>query len=149
MGKFSLSKAVACKPQPEKRPADEEMSPYSQVRSGKMLKVSQVGIEEDGPKPGQKNPRKLSANAPIEISIRKYMDCAGDLWESFQSDEDKALYQCQIKQDSARSLDYQFRERFQDYCRATAGVPDTLQELQDKCGIRLVLRRSPNIGIRF
>ena len=73
MGKFSLTNAVACK-QPEKRPIDEEVSPYSQVRSGKMLKVSQVVIEEDGPKPGQKNPRKLSANAPIEISIRKYTE---------------------------------------------------------------------------
>ena len=49
------------------------------------------------------------------------------------------MYQCQIRHDVARSITYQFKDKFADYIRSCPNTPDTLAELQDKCGIRLVI----------
>ena len=69
MGKFSVSKAVgAGKPDDKKRALD--VQPQQAPRS-KMLKASSVVIE-DGPSPQKTTFRKLAANAPVEVVIRKY-----------------------------------------------------------------------------
>jgi len=64
MGKFTLSKAVAGKQQ-EKRPLEE--AKQQQPTRSKILKASDVFLEEDGPKPQKASMRKLSANAPVEV----------------------------------------------------------------------------------
>ena len=133
--KFSLAKAVpggAAKQ--EKRPAEE---PQESQRRTKVLKASDVVIE-DGPKPPAQMTRKFAANAPVNLVIHKVSDAAGDVWERFKG-SDEPLWQLQLSQDSARPLTYQFRDRFGDYLRSTKDVPDTIQELQDECGIRLVV----------
>ena len=138
MGKFSLQKAVAAGKVQEKRPLEEVAQQQPATRS-KILKASEVVVEEDGPKPPKSNSRKLSANAPVEVIIQKYSDSAGDIWEAFRTEKDQPLFQCQIKQDVARSVCYQFRDKFADFLRVTEGVPNTLAELQDTCGIRLLI----------
>ena len=67
--KFSLEKAVAPKRQP-KRPAEE--APQTEAKGGKMLKASQVLVEE-GPKPqaAPQSARKLLPNAPVNVVIYK------------------------------------------------------------------------------
>ena len=74
-----------------------------------------------------------------KVVIYKYSACAGDCWEAFRTEEDQTLYQCQIRHDVARSITYQFRDKWADYIRSCPDTPDTLAELQDECGIRLVV----------
>ena len=94
---------------------------------------------EDGPKPpAQLGRNKFAANAPVNVVIYKISDIAGDVWERYKGSEEP-LWQLQIAQDSARSITYQWRDRFADYLRTTAEVPSTLQDLQEECGIRLVV----------
>ena len=93
---------------------------------------------EDGPKPPAQLGRKFAANAPANVVIYKISDIAGDVWERYKGSEEP-LWQLQIAQDSARSITYQWRDRFADYLRTTAEIPSTLQDLQEECGIRLVV----------
>ncbi len=93
---------------------------------------------EDGPKPAMPTTRKLAANAPVNLVIYKITDVAGDVWERYKGTQEP-LWQIQLSQDSARPITYQMRDRFSDFLRTTDGVPNTLQELQDECGIRLVI----------
>ena len=65
-------------------------------------------------------------------------DCAGDVWDAFQSGEDQPFYQCQIKHDVARSVCYQFKDKLSEFLRVTDGVPDDLNQLQEN-GIRIVV----------
>jgi len=147
MGRFSLEKTVGGGKTvivPAKRPAETTPSTGS-----KMMKMSQV-VEEDGPKPQQQpSNRKLSTNAPVQVAFYKYSDCAGDLWESYKTDDDQPLYQVQIRHEAPRSLCYQFQAKFADFCKNTEGVPDTLAELQEH-GIRLIIgdKNDPE-GCRF
>ena len=82
--------------------------------------------------------RKLAANAPVNLVIYKITDVAGDVWERYKGTQEP-LWQIQLSQDSARPITYQMRDRFSDFLRTTDGVPNTLQELQDEYGIRLVI----------
>ena len=134
--KFSLAKAVpggAAKQDNKRQAAESQDAP----RRSKVLKASDIVIET-GPKPPAQMTRKFAANAPVNLVIFKVSDAAGDVWERFKG-SDEPLWQLQLSQDSARPLTYQFRDRFSDYLRSTKDVPDTLQELQDECGIRLVV----------
>ena len=65
-------------------------------------------------------------------------DIAGDVWERYKGTQDP-LWQIQLSQDSARPITFQMRDRFSDFLRTTDGMPNTLQEMQDECGIRLVV----------
>ena len=69
MGKFSIEKAVGAAKQEDKKRA-LDIQPQQTPRS-KMLKASAVVIEE-GPSPQKTTFRKLAANAPVEVVIRKY-----------------------------------------------------------------------------
>jgi len=70
MGKFSIEKAVGAAKQEDKKRA-LDIQPQQTPRS-KMLKASAVVIEE-GPSPQKTTSfRKLAANAPVEVVIRKY-----------------------------------------------------------------------------
>ena len=55
--------------------------------------------------------KKLSTTAPVEVVIYKYSSCAGDCWEAYKTDEDQVLYQCQIRHQVTRSVEYQFRDQ--------------------------------------
>ena len=70
MGKFSIEKAVGAGKQEDKKRA-LDIQPQQTPRSNKMLKASSVVIE-DGPSPQKTTFRKLAANAPVEVVIRKY-----------------------------------------------------------------------------
>jgi len=69
MGKFSIEKTVGAGKQEDKKRA-LDVQPQQTPRS-KMLKASAVVIEE-GPSPQKTTFRKLAANAPVEVVIRKY-----------------------------------------------------------------------------
>ncbi len=138
MGKFTLQKAVGAGKKSEKRPyPGVEEVPQQPANRAKILKASEV-VEEDGPKPQKTTFRKLLANAPVEVVIFKYSDCAGDLWETFRTQDEQPLYQVQVKQDVARSICFQFKDKFAEFLRVTDGVPDTLAELQEN-GVRLII----------
>ena len=106
MVKFSVAKGVSGGNfVPEKRLAIDAPTPQ---RASKIIKISEI-VEEDGPKPPKGAAKKLSTNAPVKMVIHKYSDCAGDCWESYKTEEDQPLYQCQITHDVARSVCYQFK----------------------------------------
>ena len=91
MGKFTLTKSVGAGKQ-EKRPLEETQ--LAEQRPKKGFRASDVVLEEDGPKPKKASFRKFSSNAPIEVIIHKYSDCAGDSWQNFRTETtEQALYQ--------------------------------------------------------
>ena len=134
--KFSLSKAVAAA-SPHKGDNKREAPPESKASRSKALKLADVKIE-DGPKPSPQNTRKLSASAPVQIVIYKTTDSAGFLWDRFKGTE-QPLWQIQISHDTPRPITYHFRDRISDFLRTSDGLPDTLRELEDECGIRLLI----------
>ena len=134
--KFSLSKAVAAA-SPQKGDNKREVPPESKASRSKALKLADVKIE-DGPKPQVQNTRKLSATAPVQIVIYKTTDSAGFLWDRFKGTE-QPLWQIQISHDTPRPITYHFRDRISDFLRTSDGLPDTLRELEDECGIRLLI----------
>ena len=136
MGRFRLQLAVGAGKQ-EKRPLEEAAQ---QEPRKKGFRASDVVIEEDGPKPKKTTfgGKKFASNAPIQVIVFKYSDCATDTWQTFRAEEEQALFQVQIKQDVARSVVlYQFREKFGEFIREAHGL--TLLEFADKYGIRLVI----------
>ena len=139
MTKFSLSKAVAAaSPQKGDNANNKrEAPPESKASRSKALKLADVKIE-DGPKPPTQNTRKLSATAPVQIVIYKTTDSAGFLWDRFKGTE-QPLWQIQISHDTPRPITYHFRDRISDFLRTSDGLPDTLRELEDECGIRLLI----------
>ena len=48
------------------------------------------------------------------------------------------MWQIQIKHDVARSVCYQFKDKLAEFLRATDGLPDDLNDLQER-GIRIVV----------
>ena len=131
--KFSLEKVVTA--QDNKRPAEQQPV---ETRRSKIFKASDV-VVEDGPKPAAAGAKKYSSNAPVNLVIYKVTDKAGDVWERYKDQDGVPLWMVQISQDSARPITYQFRDRFSDFLRVTEGAPDNLQDLQEKCGYRLVV----------
>jgi len=97
--KFSLAKAVpgAGKQQETKRPAEEP----KETRRSKVLKVSDVVVEAEGPKPTAMVQRKFASNAPANLVIFKMADHAGDVWDRYKGSEEP-LWAMQLSQDSAR-----------------------------------------------
>jgi len=135
MGKFSLQLAVGAGKQ-EKRPLEAAQ----QEPRKKGFRASDVVIEEDGPKPKQTTlgGKKFASNAPIQVIVFRYSDCATDVWQTLQPEGEQPLFQVQIKQDVARSVVlYQFREKFGEFIREAHG--HTLLDFADKHGIRLVI----------
>ena len=146
MKKFSLEKAVKADSKKDKRPKVDE----TPSRASKFLKVSQITIEE-GPKPERPSVKKLQPDAPVIVTIYKATDIAGDMWEAFQG-EKKKLWQIQIAHEVPRPITYQFRDRFASFIKTYDKVPDSLQELEQEGGIRIVTADAndpENVGTYF
>ena len=103
---------------------------------------------EEGPKPPLPSARKFATSGPVNVVVHKISDAAGDVWERYKG-SDEPLWQLQIAQDTARSITYQFRDKLADFLRVTPNVPDTIQDLQEECGIRLVVgdRNVRSLGV--
>ena len=82
---------------------------------------------------------KLSANSPVQVVVQLYSNCASDLWESFKGQDEQKLWQCQIAHPAPRAVTYQFREKLSTFLHETPGVPDSIQQLQDECGVRFLI----------
>ena len=121
-----------------KRTIEEVIVPAKDPRGTKVARASDV-VVENAPSPPAGSTQKLSANAPVQVVVQLYSNCASDLWESFKGQENQKLWQCQIAHNVPRAVTYQFREKFNTFLHESAGVPDNIQQLQDECSIRYIL----------
>ena len=131
-------KAASAAEDKNKRTIEEVVVPAKDPRGTKVPRASQV-VVENAPNPSATSTQKLSANAPVQVVVQLYSNCASDLWESFKGQDDQKIWQCQIAHPAPRAVTYQFREKFNTFLHETAGVPDSIQQLQDECSIRYIL----------
>ena len=76
--KFDMKKACGGSKVAEttaKRPAEEVAT--TQNNRSKVAKISDIVVEEDGPKPKTPNTKKLSFNAPVRSSV--------ELWDNYNA----------------------------------------------------------------
>ena len=132
--KFSLLPTPA-------RKKREPTEPEPIVRSAKLPRASEISVEQA---PRQTQPtRRMPYNAPVRVCLYKYTDCAADLWDLFQGQEDIPLFQVQISHEAQRNLCVSMRDSFNDYLATSyaehSTMPQTLQQLETAAGIKLVI----------
>ena len=109
-------------------------------RAAKLPKAGDISAER-GPRPTQA-PRRLPANAPVNVCLYRITDVAGDLWELFHEKE-MPLFQVQVSHQAQRSVTWSMRESFNEFLRAghmtNNSLPASLQQLEIAAGVRLVV----------
>ena len=92
-----------------------------------------------------------STSAPVNISVYKVTDNAGNLWAQFKDTTTK-LWQVQIGHDARPSVTVSIVNQLNDFlkenARASPGLPDTVQKLQTDADIKLVIANTDEpVGI--
>ena len=107
----------------------------------KLPRASEINIEQ-GPRPLQA-PKRLPANAPVDVCIYRVTELASDLWDLLQGKDEFKLYQVQVRHDAQRSITFDVRNSFTDFLRAEhrqdPRIPSNVAELETACGVRLIV----------
>ena len=110
-------------------------------RAAKLPRAGDISVEQ-GPRPARA-PRRLPANAPVDVCIYRYTDQASDLWDLFRDRNNVPLFQVQISHNAQRGITFSMRDSFNDFLRAAhaadAALPANVQQLETTAGIRLVV----------
>ena len=97
-------------------------------------------------------PQRLPASAPLDVVIYKVTTQASDCWDQFTPADGAHLWQIQLEHPARPSAIFNLRDSFQDFLKeAGDGIPASLDVLQQKAGIKLVLadRNDPDKAASF
>ena len=97
---------------------------------------------ETAPRPNR--PQRLPASAPLDVVIYKVTKRASDVWDQFTETDGAELWQIQLEHAARPSAIFNLRDSFQDFLKeagadSDSGIPTSLDVLQQKAGIKLVL----------
>ena len=109
---------------------------------------------ETAPRPNR--PQRLPASAPLDVVIYKVTKRASDMWDQFTEADGAELWQIQLEHAARPSAIFNLRDSFQDFLKeagadSDSGIPTSLDVLQQKAGIKLVLadRNDPDKASLF
>ena len=97
---------------------------------------------ETAPRPNR--PQRLPASAPLDVVIYKVTKRASDVWDQFTEADGAELWQIQLGHAARPSAIFNLRDSFQDFLKeagadSDSGIPTSLDVLQQKAGIKLIL----------
>lgn len=124
--------------------AEKRANPYAadSASPAKKAATKAPAAEQLAPRPNR--PQRLPASAPLDIVICKVTKRASDVWDQFTESDGSQLWQIQVEHASRPSAILNLRDSFQDFLKeagsdSDSGIPTSLDALQQKAGIKLVL----------
>ena len=141
VSKFSMGAATAVA---AKRPNHSmpEAERSTKISKAGVPKANELTLVEQAPRDAAMVTR-LPGWAPEMVCIYKVTDEAGDLCKEFEDTKGVQLWQVQVQHEARPSINFGIAKSFNEFlCQANIGeesIPMTLQDLQRKAGIKLVI----------
>eukprot|EP00973_Karenia_brevis_P009570 1292581-Karenia_brevis.AAC.1 len=139
--KFSMDAAIAIaakRPSPPMPTAERS----TKIQKASVPKASDLTLVEQVPRETALV-KRLPAWAPVVVCIYKVTDEASDVCKEFEDTKGVQLWQVQVQHEARPSVTFGIVQSFNEFlCQANIGedfVPMTLQDLQRKAGIKLVI----------